>query len=245
MSQNSPRRPEAKTRESERIKIVIIHEHPVIREGLRLFVEKQPHLSVIGVAATCIEAAKLIKTACPDIAIFDADLAVVDNMDRLASLLKVCPDTRILVLTKAIEPSLCRMAIERGVAGLFMKEHDPKALVKAIEKIAAGELWLDRSLMSTVLSSLRRHSSKPDDRQRISTITAREREVIALVCLGLRNQEIADRLFIGEKTVRNHLASIYSKLNISHRLELSIYAQKHGLKSAVGTAAAGNLEDIQ
>jgi len=115
---------------------------------------------------------------------------------------------------------------------LVLKERSTEILLKAIEKVHAGEVWLERSMIAAVLSEMtRKNERKPTNPEaaNIATLTPREREVITLIGEGLRNKQIAQRLFISETTVRHHLTSIFSKLHVSERLELVIYAYRHGL----------------
>jgi len=128
-----------------------------------------------------------------------------------------------------------RQAVRLGAVGLVPKERDPEVLLEAITKVAAGEVWLDNLLVASVLSEMTRRprSSTPLDPETIKmkSLTAREREIITLIGQGLKNQTIADRLCISEATVRHHLTSIYGKLTVGDRLELAIYAYRHGLVS--------------
>jgi DNA-binding NarL/FixJ family response regulator len=115
--------------------------------------------------------------------------------------------------------------------GIVLKQQAADLLLKAIKKVHAGEVWIDRSMMSSVLSDVRseRHDEADPEAGKIASLTPREREVIALVSEGLKNKLIGERLFISETTVTHHLSSIFSKLEVSDRLELIIYAFRHGL----------------
>jgi DNA-binding NarL/FixJ family response regulator len=114
--------------------------------------------------------------------------------------------------------------------GVVLKEKAAETLLRAIERVHAGEVWLERAMMASVLSQMTRASQQPDpEAAKIATLTTREREVIALIGEGLRNRQIAERLFISETTVRHHLTSIFAKLEVADRLELVIYAFRHAL----------------
>ena len=213
-----------------RIRVLIIHEHAIIREGLRLLLERCDNFEVVGEAKTCSDAVEVVKKVWPDIILLDTDLRAHDSVETLSYLMSLSANIRLLILTGVNDAEIGQRAMECGAAGLFLKDQRCDVLVKAIEKVAEGEIWLDHSLMAAVLVNLRQKSSEIDIEQlKIDQLTTREREIVFLICQGLRNQEIADRLFIGEKTVRNHMASIFSKLEIAHRLELAIYAREHGL----------------
>jgi len=118
-----------------------------------------------------------------------------------------------------------------GARGLVFKENTPEILIKAIQKVHAGEVWLERKMMASVISDMSRVlSGKPDATSRqIATLTARERQVVSLIGEGLKNRDIAGRLFITEATVRHHLTSIFGKLDVKDRCELVVYAFRHGL----------------
>ena len=212
------------------VRVVLIHEHPIVREGLRLLLQHHGNITVIGEGSECDDAKELLSNEFADIVLLDVDLRDPKCMVAVSTLMEAAPETRIIILTGVQEPELHRQAIQHGVWGVFLKNQSCDVLIKAIQKVMEGEVWLDRSMIATVIADFRRGASDDkDEKIKIASLTSREREIVALVCEGLRNQEIADRLFIGEKTVRNHLASIFSKLDVAHRLELSVYAQKHGL----------------
>jgi DNA-binding NarL/FixJ family response regulator len=143
------------------------------------------------------------------------------------------PDARILVLTGLRDPAAHQQAVRLGAIGVLAKERAPESLLHAVERVYAGESWLDRSTTATLLAELAgENKSKPDpDEARIASLSPREREVIDLILQGLRNKDIAKRMFISEATVRHHLTSIFEKLHVSDRLGLTIYAFKHHLVS--------------
>ena len=186
---------------------------------------------MIGNTTTAEEAIPIILEECADVLLLEADLQNPDNIEIVSELLEKCPDTRILILAGDLEPSMCRTAIQMGVAGVFLQHQNCKSLYKAVEKVSAGEVWMDRMMIASALANIRQHNADTAAGAGVSTLTHRELEIIELVCEGLRNQEIADRLFISEKTVRNHMASIFSKLDVSHRLELALFATKHHITS--------------
>ena len=213
-------------------KIIIIHDFALASEGLRLLIETHTNFKVVCEARVCAETFKLITHAQPDIVLFDTDLKDEKNIAFLSNLIMTISGLRVLVLAGNPGEELQRRVIQSGAAGLFLKDQHFYVLMKAIEKVIDGELWINNSLTNSLIAEIRhRNLDDENEMNKIATLTIRELEIIALVCEGLRNQEIADRLFINEKTVRNHLSSIFSKLRVTHRLELSVYAQKHRLVS--------------
>jgi DNA-binding NarL/FixJ family response regulator len=143
----------------------------------------------------------------------------------------VASQTRVLVLTGLHEVEAHRQAICGGAMGVVLKEQAPEVLLKAIEKVHAGEVWLDRTMLASVLGELVANRATRVDAEatHIAMLTGREREVIAQVGQGLRNKQIADRLGITETTVRHHLTSIFDKLGVTSRLELVLFAHRRGL----------------
>lgn len=197
-----------------------------------MLIEDRPTMVVAGEAANCAEALDITARKQPDIILLDLDLGKESGLDFMRELLDTSPKAKIIILTGVHDPDTYRRAITLGATGLVFKEQTAEVLIKAIEKVHAGEAWLDRSLTATVLSEMSRpREAKKDDLEaaKIATLTNREREIITLVAQGLGRKEIADRLYISEATVRNHLTSIFGKLDLSDRFELVFYAYRHGL----------------
>jgi len=168
----------------------------------------------------------------PDVILMDLNLRDECVLSFLPDLLAANGDAKVLILTNLRDEELQRKAVRLGARGLVMKDQSFEVLAKAIERIYAGEMWLDRSMTAALIEELsrRREANKTNpEAAKIETLTEREREVIAAVGEGLKNKEIGERLFISDITVRHHLTSIYSKLEVSDRLELIIYAYRHNL----------------
>ena len=214
------------------IKLVLIEDHAVVSAGLRVLLESEPGLSVVGVADNREDGLALAAKVKPDLVLLDIMLGDDNSLDFLPELLANNPKTRVIVLTGSQDPQIHRQAIALGAMGLVLKEHASDILLKAIERVSAGEAWFDPSMMANVLTEMARASQgeKADpEAAKIAALTERERQVIHLIGEGLKNKQIADRLFITETTVRHHLTSIFDKLDVSDRLELVIYAYRHNL----------------
>ena len=215
------------------ISVLLVDDHAVVRSGLRVLIDNRPGLRVAGEVAHSADALALAAAEQPDVILLDLDLAGDSGLDLLPKLLKAAGNTRVIILTGVRDPEAHYRAMRLGASGLVLKEKAAEIVIKAIEKVHAGELWFDRSLMGSVIAEIARDSGakKKDDPEaaKIATLTEREREVIALIGEGLKNKHIAGRLFISETTVRHHLTSIFDKLGTSDRLELVIYAYRHGL----------------
>jgi DNA-binding NarL/FixJ family response regulator len=215
---------------SPAVKILLVDDHVVVRQGLRMLLEVNPDFLVVGETAHCDEALQIAAREHPDIVLLDLDLGGENGVSIVSELTSA--GARVLVLTGLRDEEIQRQAVFRGASGVIRKDHAAESLVKAIRCVHAGEVWLDRELTASVFYEMRQKmAAQPLDGEaaRLASLTPREREIVGLVAEGHGTRTIAEMLFISEKTVRNHLASIYDKLHVSERLELALYATKHGL----------------
>jgi DNA-binding NarL/FixJ family response regulator len=215
------------------IRVLLIDDHTVMRLGLRVLIENRQGLTVVGEASGRADALELAEREQPDIILLDLTLPGTDGIELIPELLALAREARILVLTGVLDTEAHKRAVHRGAMGVVLKEKATDVLIKAIEKVHQGEIWLDRAMVANVVgdrSRFREVKKKDDpDAAKIATLTEREREVIALIGEGLRNRQIADRLFISEGTVRNHLTTVFSKLEVSDRFELLIFSYRHSI----------------
>ena len=216
------------------IKVLIVDDHAVVRAGLRMLIDQDPDMKVTGLAGNRSEALAAATSEPPNIIILDIVLGDDDGLSFLSELREVAGGARVLVLTGLRSLESQRKAMRAGAMGIVLKEHAAEVLIKAIKKVHEGEVWLDRLTMGSVLQDFTEHKRPEPEKEKIATLTQREREVIGLVGEGLKNKQIASRLFISETTVTHHLSSIFSKLEVSDRLELIIYAFRHGLAKMPG-----------
>jgi two-component system, NarL family, nitrate/nitrite response regulator NarL len=214
------------------IRILIIDDQAIMSSCLRLLFESRPWLQVIGETPKAFDAFTVARDQYPDIILLDIDLGDTDGLDLLPDLLSAAPQARVVVLTGIRDPEIHRRAVRLGAMGLVTKDEPTELLLQAIAKVHAGEVWLDRTLLASVLGEITRSGkAQPVDPEvlKMATLTPREREVIALVGQGYKNRQVANRLCIAEATVRHHLTSIFAKLGVADRLELVIYAYRHNL----------------
>ena len=211
------------------IKVLIVDDHAMVRAGLRMLIDQDPEMKVTGVAGNRSEALAAASAGHPNIIILDIVLGDDDGLSFLSELRDVAGGARVLVLTGLRSPESQRKAMRVGAMGVVLKEHAAEVLIKAIKKVHNGEVWLDRYTMGSVLQEISDKKLPDPEKAKIDSLTEREREVIALVGEGLKNKQIASRLFISATTVTHHLSSVFSKLEVSDRLELTIYAFRHGL----------------
>lgn len=213
------------------IRVLLIDDQPVLRTALRHLISSQRGIEVVGESDT-------LPTALIDVEI-PFDLVLVNLSDRDHSSLSSLPDVlgkspgaRALVLASLQDRDGHTLAMRYGAMGIAFKERTPELLLKAIEKVHAGEVWLERAMMATVLGEMSRaYDGRRVDlpSSQIATLTDRERQVVGLIGEGIKNKQIAARLFISETTVRHHLTSIFDKLNVADRCELVVYAFRNGM----------------
>ena len=211
------------------ITIMIVDDHVVIRSGLRMLIEHDQNMRVVAMAGNQEEALERAASETPDVIILDLLLGDEDALTFLPELCQASPKSRVLILTGVQSPDSHRRAIRRGAMGIVLKEHAADQLLKAIKKVNEGEVWIERSMVGDMIQELSRPPLVDPEMVKIESLTEREREVIALVGEGLKNKQVGERLFISETTVTHHLSSVFSKLDVSDRLALIIYAFRHGL----------------
>jgi DNA-binding NarL/FixJ family response regulator len=214
------------------IGVLIVDDHLVVRTALRALLEKQPGMVVVGEASNKSEAVALASREQPEIVVLDLCLKEESGLDLIPDLLAAAEESKIIILTAVTDPEEHQRAIRQGAMGVVSKEVSADLLIKAIERVHAGELWLNRHMTATLVKELRRERdsgrSAPEE-DATAQLTCREREIIGLIGEGLKNKPIAGRLCISEATVRHHLTSILRKLEVSDRLELLIFAYRHNL----------------
>jgi two-component system, NarL family, nitrate/nitrite response regulator NarL len=214
------------------IRIVILDNHALVRAGLALLIERKSGMLVVGEAGNLSEGLQIISNLKPDIILLELNLAEIASLDVISSILKASDRSRLILVTSTSNPLIIQQAIEEGVVGVIFKTQSPEILIKAIEKVQSGEVWLERSMIANVLSRLSRNS-KPvrisPEVDSINELSEREKQIVRLIGQGYKNKRISTQLCISETTVRHHLTSIYNKLGVSDRLELLVYAHRYGL----------------
>jgi two-component system nitrate/nitrite response regulator NarL len=210
----------------QKIRILIIDDQLMVREGLRLLIENRPGLKIAAMVSNRSDALEIVARETFDLIILNLELGGSSALPLIPQLREAADKARILALTSLRNPQTHQTAVRLGAMGVVLKEDAAELVIKAIEKVCLGEVWLDRVSLGTLLWQLtsRVQTSVDPQEKKISTLTDREREVITLIAQGLKNKQIADRLFISQTTVTHHLSSIYSKLGVSDRLELVVYA---------------------
>lgn len=215
------------------IKVMLVDDHQTMLWGLQRLLE-DPDLGMQVVAsATTLDSARAAMAQCaPDVVLLDLDLNGVCSLD-LMPLFMASEGTRVLIFTGSRDEALLDRAIRAGARGLLRKDATAEQVVKAIAKVAEGELWIEHTVMARVFRQLTRPppAKANPEAQRLASLTAREHKIIASIVQGngALNRSLAQSLFISEHTLRNHLVSIYKKLGVANRLELYVYAVRHEL----------------
>jgi len=212
------------------IRILLADSHALVRAGFEKLIASFSGMVVVGEAGTLARTLELAAREQPDVILLEPNLDELDCIEVIPQLLRVARGARILLVTADRDPQTHYRAVQVGAIGVVLKDQSADVLRKAIEKVNAGEAWLDRSTIASVLTKMARPQTDANPESgKIASLSERERDVIRLIGKGLKNKSIADQLSISEKTVQNHLGSIFSKLGIADRLELIIYAYRHGL----------------
>ena len=229
--------------DAEPIRVLLIDDHKTMLWGLtQLINSAAPRMAVVATASGHDEALEAARREQPDVILLDLDLGAADGSDLLPSLLQECK-ARVLICTGVRDTEARDRAMLRGARGVVHKEEPAEVILNAVEKVHAGELWLDRLATGRVFEKLLdagKQAPRDPEADRIATLTQREREVIAAVIERGQstNKKIAEHLNMSEFTLRNHLTTIYDKLGVENRLDLFKYALRHGLGSAPGADRA-------
>ena len=216
------------------IKIMLIDDHRSVLWGLEKLIDSEkPRMEVVGTATNSTEAFELLRKISPDVILIDLDLNGESGVNVIPALIKVST-AKILVLTGTRELALHDAAMIAGARGVVEKGDTAETILKAISLVYQGEVWIDRLATSRIFNELSRKKSELNndpEQQKIATLTRKERLTAAEVGndAGASTKVIAERLCISENTLRNHLTAVYSKLAVTSRLELFVYANKHGI----------------
>lgn len=214
------------------IRILLVDDHHIVLWGLeRLIESNQAGMQVVGKATNCAAALDLAVQTSPDVVLLDVDLGIECGVDVIPELI-ARSNTKVVVLTSLRDSDKHDKAVLAGARGVVAKEDPPENILKAIEKVHQGEFWLDRITTGRIFLELSRKNT-PDaispEQQKISSLTAREREIVQAIAndAGVTTSDFAERLHITKHTLRNHLTTIYEKLGVANRLELYAFANKH------------------
>ncbi len=203
------------------ISVFLLDDHEVVRRGVRDLLESADDLKVVGEASTAEQALQRVPAISPDVAILDVRLPDGNGIEVCRDLRSILPDLRCLMLTSFNDDEALFDAIMAGAAGYVLKEVRGADLIDSVRRVAAGQSLLDPRVTARVLERLR---NPPPDDERTANLTQQERRILTLLADGLTNRQIADEMFLAEKTVKNYVSNMLAKLGMHRRTEAAVYA---------------------
>ena len=207
------------------VRVLIVDDHSVVRQGLRSFLDLHQDIQVVGEASGGEEAVDLVGRLSPDIVLMDLVMPGVDGIEATRQICTRYPGTKVIALTSFLADEQLFPALEAGVSGYLMKDLTPPELARAIRTVHEGKAELHPDAAKKLMDEFQDRGGDVSTQE----LSHREVEVLRLVAKGLTNREIAEKLVISQKTVKVHVSNILSKLNLSDRTQAAIYAIKHGL----------------
>lgn len=209
------------------IRILLVDDHAVVRQGLQMFLALDAELEVVGEAEDGRQAVSLAHELQPDVILMDLLMPRMNGIEAITAIRRELPDIEIIALTSVLEDSSVVGAVRAGAIGYLLKDTQAEDLIRAIKAAAAGQVQLSPQAAARLMREIRAPESP-------ETLTDRETEVLRLLAQGKSNKEIAYELSIGEKTVKTHVSNILSKLNVSSRTQAAMYAARIGLVEGLG-----------
>jgi two-component system, NarL family, response regulator LiaR len=204
------------------IRILIVDDHSVVRQGLRMFLSRDEELEIIGEAENGAQAVSLATELRPDVILMDMLMPVMDGIEATGTIRKTMPDTEVIALTSVLEDAAIVGAIKAGAIGYLLKDTQAAELRRAIKAAAAGQVQLSPQAAARLMREVR----APDAPEQL---TERETDVLKLLARGKANKEIAQELVIGEQTVKTHVSNILTKLGVQSRTQAALYAAQKGI----------------
>jgi DNA-binding NarL/FixJ family response regulator len=209
----------------ERIRVLLVDDHAVVRSGLRAFLELLDDMEVVGEASDGAEGLRRVAELSPNVVVMDLLMPVMDGIAATQAIRSAHPEVEVLALTSFIEEDKVTAALEAGASGYLLKDADADEVAAAIRAAHAGEVHLDPAVARLLAERMRRRDVPSD----VEPLTERERDVLRLVGQGMSNKEIATALFITERTARTYVSNILGKLGLASRTQAALYAVEHHL----------------
>lgn len=210
------------------IRILLVDDQSIVREGLRAMLSLEPDMLVVGEARDGSQAVRLVKELSPDIVLMDVRMPGMDGLTALEQLKAVAPKSSVIMLTLYDDPNYLLRAVSAGAAGYILKDVSREELVRAVRVTAEGGAIIAPSMLPSLLRQIERTLAAPGPMS-VEKLSARELEVLRLIAEGYTNQEIAEKLILSPTTVKTHVQNILQKLGVSDRTQAAVYAVRCGL----------------
>lgn len=213
-----------------KISVLIADDHSLMREGLKQILELEPDIKVVPSAANGEEAIKYAQLYKPNVILMDINMPKMNGIDALRRLRDIGVDSKVIMLTIHDAREYLYETIRIGANGYVLKDADSDTLLKAIRDVCQGKSYIQPSLSELLVKEFNSRGDKSKATSVIDTLTKREYEVLTLIAEGLNNREIAEKLFISEKTVKNHVSNIFKKLDVNDRVQAAIFTFRNNIK---------------
>ena len=212
----------------EKIRVAIVDDHALIREGIKKLLELEDHFEIVALASDGFEALDAIKRHKPDVVLLDINMPNMNGIDCLKKIKEQYSETKVIILTIHEDADYLIETVNIGAEGYILKDADVSSLMKAIQNVVNGEVYIHPTLSGILIKEYKRKEKHIEDVIG-NNLTKREFEVIRLISKGHNNKEIATELFISEKTVKNHVSNIFKKIKVTDRTQAALYAIKHNI----------------
>ena len=213
-----------------RLRILLVDDHEVVRIGLKTVLSRYNQFEIVGEASNAQEALEKTVYCKPDIVVMDVRLPGQNGIETTREIIESHPDTKVIILTSYADDDLLFDAIAAGAAGYVLKQIGSEDLVRALETVGRGDSMLDPAVTQQVFQRVRENARRAED-ETFASLTDQELNILSLITEGLTNKEIANQVFLSEKTVRNYVSSILNKLNLASRAEAAAYAVRHHIQN--------------
>lgn len=213
---------------TEKIKVLLADDHVIVREGTKELVQRQPDMQVVAEASDGVEAVELARLYRPDVIVMDIAMPNMNGIEATKQIKKILPSTAVLILTAYDSDQYIMALLEAGAAGYLLKNVRGNQLIEAIRAVYSGESILQPSTTRRVIDHLKIKAIRTEEDSAANTLTEREMEVLKLAAKGVSNRDIAEQLFVSNRTVQTHLSNIFKKLAVASRTEAILYGLKRG-----------------
>lgn len=212
----------------ERIRVMLVEDHSMVRQGLKQLIELEHDIKVVAEAADGIEASDFYQIEKPDIVLMDINMPKKSGLQALELIKQIDSNAKIIMLTIHQDKEYLFQSLQLGASGYVLKDADGYVLIEAIRKVYQGETYIQPTMAKEVVVEFKKYlQNRTVAQKKTSILSDRELEVLRLIAKGFLNKEIANTLYISEKTVKNHVSNIFKKLNVSDRTQAAVYALKH------------------